>query len=58
MADSKPSSSEAATDTGIMTRVDLFDVAYKLIKGCEWPDGYGVHDVISLARFLETGEDD
>lgn len=49
---------EAGPPAGMMTRVDLFDVAYKLIKACEWPDGYGVHDVISLARFLETGDDE
>ncbi|MEV4939586.1 hypothetical protein [Streptomyces zaomyceticus] len=36
-----------------LTRVDLFKSAYNLVNGLLWPDGFGVYDVINVAKFLE-----
>jgi hypothetical protein len=42
----------AQDDEEKLSRMDLLSSAFEFIKAREWPDGYGVHDVISVARFL------
>nr|WSW58477.1 hypothetical protein OG513_07715 [Streptomyces sp. NBC_00998] len=48
----------AQDDEEKLSRMDLLSSAYGFISSREWPDGYGVHDVLSVARFLETGDED
>ncbi|MFC8583207.1 hypothetical protein ACFUGD_01315 [Streptomyces sp. NPDC057217] len=43
----------AQEDEERLTRVDLFKSAYRLVSDHEWPDGFGVYDVINVARFLD-----
>lgn len=47
----------AQDDEEKLTRMDLLSTAYSFIKAREWPDGYGVHDVLSVARFLNEERD-
>ncbi|WP_030962654.1 hypothetical protein [Streptomyces sp. NRRL S-378] len=59
MTRTDPALSPAAQDDEEkLSRMDLLSSAYGFISSREWPDGYGVHDVISVARFLETEDED
>ncbi|MGP3750870.1 hypothetical protein [Streptomyces sp. IBSNAI001] len=40
-----------------MTRLDLFRTAHGLVSDLDWAEGFGVYDVLQVARFLEGGED-
>ncbi|MGW6855821.1 hypothetical protein [Streptomyces xanthophaeus] len=42
----------AQDDEEKLSRMDVLTSAYRFIEARQWPDGYGVFDVIGLARFL------
>lgn len=36
-----------------MKRLDLFVMAHGLVSDLTWAEGFGVYDVLQVARFLE-----
>jgi hypothetical protein len=40
-----------------MQRLDLFVRAHGLVSDLTWAEGFGVYDVLQVARFLEEKEE-
>ncbi|WP_327379421.1 hypothetical protein [Streptomyces sp. NBC_01212] len=40
-----------------MKRLDLFRRAHGLVSDLTWAEGFGVYDVLQVARFLEEKEE-
>jgi len=41
----------------LMSRTDLFRSAHALVSGLEWGEGFGVYDVLQVARYLEEEDE-
>jgi hypothetical protein len=40
-----------------MSRSDLFRSAHALVSGLQWGEGFGVYDVLQVARYLEEEDE-
>ncbi|WP_405927892.1 hypothetical protein OG554_03585 [Streptomyces griseus] len=51
-------SPELADTEALIERMEMFRMAHALVNGLTWGEGFGVYDVLQVARFLEEKEGD